>query len=49
MMKRFELAYDKAVEQSKDTFTFDGHLFFTPYAKYLLEHLKKQIVNTNDN
>lgn len=39
-------AYDKAVAQNKETFTFQGEEFATSYAKYLLEWLDNQVTIT---
>lgn len=35
-------AYNKAVEEKKDSFVFQGDEFVTSYAKYLLEYLDMQ-------
>lgn len=35
-------AYDFAVEQKKLQFVFDGNVFVTSYAKYMLEYLDGQ-------
>jgi hypothetical protein len=32
-------AYDTAVEQNKESFTFDGREYLTAYAKYVLQYL----------
>lgn len=34
--------YDQAVEESKDSFVFDGNEFVTDYAKHLLRYLDGQ-------
>ena len=34
--------YDKAVATEREQFTFQGEEIYTPYAKYLLQHLHKQ-------
>ena len=35
----FRDAYIEALQQGKDTFTFEGKGIFTDYAKYMCEHL----------
>lgn len=34
----FKEAYNKAVEEDKHDFFFNGHQFLTSYAKYLIEY-----------
>lgn len=41
---KFAVAYEEAVAQRKDVFTFDGHEFVTSYAKYLLQYLDSQLI-----
>ena len=38
-MRRLQIAYDAAVADGRDQFTFEQHQFLTSYAKYLLEFL----------
>lgn len=38
-VERFRTAYDKAQDDSQETFVFEGADFFTGYAKYVLEYL----------
>lgn len=40
---KFAAAYEEAVRQHKDVFTFDGHEFVTSYAKYLLMYLNERM------
>lgn len=40
--QRLRKAYDTAVAEYKDQFTFEGHELVTAYAKYLLEYLGNQ-------
>ena len=37
---RLRTAYEQAVREGKEQFTFEGHDYVTDYAKYLLEYLK---------
>ena len=39
MRDRLRRAYDAAVEAKADTFVFEGNVYVTGYAKYLLEYL----------
>lgn len=39
MRERLRKAWQAAVDQGKDEFMFEGNLFLTDYAKYLLEFL----------
>jgi hypothetical protein len=34
-------AYNKALQEGKETFEFEGHTLNATYAKYLLEYLEK--------
>lgn len=43
LLKRFKAAYSEACSNSAEEFTFEGSEFFTPYVKYLIEHLDNQI------
>lgn len=36
-------AWRAAVDQDKDEFMFEGHLFLTDYAKYVLEYLDSKL------
>lgn len=40
---QFAAAYEAAIAQRKDMFTFDGHEFVTNYAKYLLMYLNERM------
>ena len=42
MLARFIKATDDADTASQDAFTFEGHTFYVPYARYLIEHLTNQ-------
>lgn len=46
---RLRLAYEQAVKDGKDIFTFEGDEFVTNYAKYLLQYLDGQLGGTNGN
>ena len=35
-------AYQAAADTNADSFTFEGSLFVTGYAKYLIEHLENE-------
>ena len=37
--ERFKVAYEKAVADKLEQFTFDGHAFVTGFAKYVIEYL----------
>lgn len=37
--ERLREAYTQAVKRNADSFTFEGNVFVTDYAKYLLEFL----------
>lgn len=39
MLARLKLAHAKAVEAKEDSFDFEGHVFLTSYAGYLIEYL----------
>ena len=39
-LKRLKQAYAQAVEEEAEEFTFDGNVFVTGYAKYLIEYLE---------
>ena len=41
-LKRFKKAYNKAVEDNNDVFTFSNHEFVVGYAKYMIEYLDSQ-------
>lgn len=43
MRDRFRKAYNQAVKENKDSFTFDGNEFVTNYAKYLLQYLDQEM------
>jgi len=37
--RALQRAYDDAVREGKDTFTFEGHELATSYVKYMLEYM----------
>ena len=37
--RKLQSAYDKAVAEGLDQFTFEGNEYVTQYAKYLLEYI----------
>ena len=41
-------AYDKAVEQGAEEFTFEGAPLVTDYAKYVLEYLDYQLARLEE-
>lgn len=41
-LERFRNAYTNAKARNDDQFTFEGHEFFVPYARYLIEYLEEQ-------
>lgn len=43
-----KLLFEKAVEERRKQFVFEGNLMLTSYAKYLLEHLRNQL-NIKEN
>mgnify|MGYP003147354429 CR=1 FL=1 len=50
--KGLRKAYNEAVEYESVTFNFEGQLFYTAYAKHLLDYIdnyKKQLKNGKDN
>jgi len=40
MFRRLKTRYDKAVMDGEKEFTFDGDVFVTDYAKWLIEYLE---------
>lgn len=40
MLLRFKESYGQAVGERREDFTFDGHLFVTNYARYLIQYLE---------
>jgi hypothetical protein len=42
MRDRLQEAYDRATLARKDVFIFNGHEYYTKYAKYLLQYLSSQ-------
>ena len=42
-LARFKQAYHQATTEQQEEFTFEGHKFFTGYAKYLIEYLETQL------
>jgi hypothetical protein len=38
-LEELERAYSAAVAKGQETFLFEGHELFVPYAKYLIEYL----------
>lgn len=45
MLRRFKVAYNKAVADNVDTFLFDGNEFVVGYAKYLIEYLDSRLTS----
>ena len=41
--RRLKLAYDYAVKEGQERFDFEGEVFVTAYAKYVLEYLKQRL------
>lgn len=41
-LKELKELYQWAVEKEADGFAFDGHIYLTGYAKYLIEYLESQ-------
>lgn len=41
-LEELRKAYKQAVEDGEDEFTFDGHLFYIEYAKYMIEYLTQR-------
>jgi hypothetical protein len=41
--QKFKKAYNEAVANGKDQFTFMGNEFVTGYAKYLIEYLEPKL------
>jgi hypothetical protein len=39
-IKSLKVAYQKAVEENREEFTYKGHTLLTGYAKYLIEYLE---------
>lgn len=39
-LERFKTAFEAALKQKGDTFSFDGNEFVKGYAKYLIEYLE---------
>ena len=37
---RLKMAYDRAIEDNKEQFTFEESELIVPFAKYLLEHMR---------
>lgn len=42
-LKLLKKAYNEAVNQKKDSFTFQNQEYVTDYAKYLIEHLNNSM------
>lgn len=40
-LARFKEAYAAADKRSRDAFKFDGHTFYTGYAKYLIGYVEQ--------
>lgn len=38
-LDEFKALYNGAVETGKEKFTFEGHEFFTGYAKYMIQYV----------
>lgn len=43
MLRRLKRAYEIAVGLNQDRFHFEGHEYFVPYAKYLIEYLEEHL------
>jgi len=41
--RRLKLAYDYAVKEGQEQFDFEGEVFVTAYAKYVLEYLEGKL------
>lgn len=41
-IRHLRAAYNNAVREGKEQFEIEGMEFYTPYAKYFLEHLKNK-------
>jgi hypothetical protein len=39
-IKSLKVAYQKAVDERREQFTYKGHILLTSYAKYLIEYLE---------
>jgi hypothetical protein len=39
-LKRFKKAYQRATQDGREVFEFEGHEFIPGYAKYLIEYLE---------
>lgn len=39
-IKSLKVAYQKAVNDNREQFTYKGHILLTSYAKYLIEYLE---------
>jgi hypothetical protein len=48
MLRRFKIAYAKALEESVETFPFQGHDFVPGYAKFLIEYLEMVMKGERD-
>lgn len=46
MLKRFKRAYNQAVKDNADVFTFEGNAFVRDYAKYLIEYIEGEFGKT---
>jgi len=44
LCRRLESAYREAVKNGQDEFRFEGHLFLTTYAKYLLDYAEYKVI-----
>lgn len=42
-LKALIKARDKAIQDGKDSFTFDGHELLVSYAKYLIEYAQTKL------
>ena len=48
-LKELKTLYNKAVKESKESFTYNGDEYLTSYAKYMIEYLDSQFNNKNNN
>ncbi len=41
----FKAKYNKAIEENKEEFVYDGEVYFVGYGKYLIEYLETHFVS----
>lgn len=46
-MRRLRAAYNAAVNESAEEFEFEGEIYVTGFAKYLLQHLNNEFYGTD--